>query len=335
MKWLHLALIAAASALILALLLLLTLKKLNCFRRNNNNDAAERGGHTLQSGITRLHQVSPAHNQLDKGSSKKTNHLFGPGPSNKRAFSWADHPSLVTDAVENGWSRFAFTTSSSLSSSPSPSVKSARSLLGVFTSSGANPETNSIEIGWEVCEGSSDFMQKIRLNPLTKKKKMNASLGSGSWMGAACVIRGALPLPGPNLGNSSFPQEAYFEITILSCNENALDHQLLEGDKIKLIGDASPDCVGISSHSERERKVEQQVKLATGKRGDQMNELVSISVGFTVAGGGGGALPLRIPGSYQGSIGFNSTGSLCLDGQFFSPLLFFSFSFFFYFISLH
>ncbi|KAK6160663.1 hypothetical protein DH2020_004044 [Rehmannia glutinosa] len=185
--------------------------------------------------------------------------------------------------------------------SSSPSLKSARATL--FGSCAANEKTN-FEIGWEVCEGSADFMQKIRLNPNSKKTV------------SISVIRAALPLPGPNLGNSSFPQEAYFEITILACNEkNACDEIELggkekkgksEGDKIKLIGEDfnaknSPDSLNhvASSHSQRRTKIEE-VK----------NEGVSVCVGLT----GGGPLGLRNPGSYPGSIGFNSTGSVFLDG---------------------
>lgn len=70
-----------------------------------------------------------------------------------------------------------------------------------------------MEISWDVCQGSSDFMQKIiRLNTgLNKRVVKSTSL----TVTAASVIKPTLPLPGPTLGNSSpFPQEAYFEITI-------------------------------------------------------------------------------------------------------------------------
>ncbi|KAI3465324.1 hypothetical protein Pfo_021987 [Paulownia fortunei] len=311
--WLHVTLVAV-SAGILALVLILILKR--CFQPKTHKDfvvsEAERG-QSLQNGIARLHQVSPHHHHLDRDGSKKTNyHLFRRGVSTRKpAFSWADHPSLVTDAVENGWSRFAFTTFMS----SSPSVKSARALLGVCAAGDPGNQTN-VEIGWEVCEGSADFMQKIRLNPSLKKIITSA----GSSMGAVSVIRAALPLPGPNLGNSSFPQEAYFEITVLSCNENAYDHLAAkekkgksEGDKIKLIGEDfnaknSPDSLAhvSSSHSQRRTKIEE---LKLGKQ-DGKNEAVSLSVGLT----GGGPLPLRIPGSYPGSVGFNSSGSVYLDG---------------------
>ncbi|KAK4390542.1 hypothetical protein Sango_2117500 [Sesamum angolense] len=306
--WLHVSLVAVSAAL-LALVLLIILKR--CFRRKARQDFvasdAERG-QNLQTGIARLHQVSPHHHD----GSKKTNYnyLFRRGVSTKTAFSWADHPSLVTDAVENGWSRFAFTAFTS-----SPSVKSARSLLGVCGDPGNEP---NMEVGWEVCEGSADFMQKIRLNPNLKKM---VTISNSSSTGAVSVIRAALPLPGPNLGNSSFPQEAYFEITIVSCNEDDIDQFAdrekkgkSEGDRIKLIGEDfnaknSPDSLGhvASSHSQRRNKIEE---LKPGKQ-DGKSEAVSVSVGLT----GGGPLLLKIPGSYPGSIGFNSSGSVYLDGS--------------------
>ncbi|KAL0360914.1 UNVERIFIED_CONTAM: hypothetical protein Sradi_3775900 [Sesamum radiatum] len=306
--WLHVSLVAVSAAF-LALVLLIILKR--CFRRKARQDFvasdAERG-QNLQTGIARLHQVSPHHHD----GSKKTNYnyLFRRGVSTKTAFSWADHPSLVTDAVENGWSRFAFTAFTS-----SPSVKSARSLLGVCGDPGNEP---NMEVGWEVCEGSADFMQKIRLNPNLKKM---VTISNPSSTGAVSVIRAALPLPGPNLGNSSFPQEAYFEITIVSCNENDVDQFAdrekkgkSEGDRIKLIGEDfnaknSPDSLShvASSHSQRKNKIEE---LKPGKQ-DGKIEAVSVSVGLT----GGGPLLLKIPGSYPGSIGFNSSGSVYLDGS--------------------
>lgn len=304
--WLHIALILVSTAFA-ALIVLLIIRR--WARHKTRNDVvvvvsdAERG-QSLQNGIARLHQVSPHHHQLYRDASKKTNYpLFRRGASTKPAFSWADHPSLVTDAVENGWSQFSFA-----AITPSPSVKSARSLLGACVA-GDHGDQNGVEIGWEVCEGSADFMQKIRLNPNVKK----VVASSGSSMAAAAVIRTALPLPGPNLGNSSFPQEAYFEITILSCNEKARDELgsrekkgRWEGDKIKLIDEDfnaknSPEL--LSSHSQRRSKIEE---MKMGK-----NEAVLVSVGLT----GGNPLPFRIPGTFPASIGFNSTGSVYLDGN--------------------
>ncbi|KAL0392077.1 UNVERIFIED_CONTAM: hypothetical protein Sradi_2430500 [Sesamum radiatum] len=197
-SWLH-VILAAASVVILVLLLLLILHVFFVV-------ADTERGQSLETAISRLHQVRPHHDNLDGDDSKETSFdvsRHGVVPAEVPIFSWAENPSLVTDAVENGWPRFAFTT---LLSAP---VKSARSLVGVCAGGGGHHGNGiNVGIGWDVCEGSADYMQKIRLNPGLKK-------------------------------------EAYFEITILP---------------------------------------------------------------------GGGPLPLKFPGSYPGSIGFNSSGSVYLEG---------------------
>ena len=149
-------------------------------------------------------------------------------------FNWDDHPYLLVDAVENGWSRFAFTNYKS--NMPSPSKRSTSTLLGACAAGEYGRETEA-EISWEVCNGSAEYMQKIRLNPGLKFKNV-LHTNNFSNMTVASVIRTALPLPGPPLGNYAFPQEAYFEITILcSCVDD--DHESVvakrEGEKTKLL----------------------------------------------------------------------------------------------------
>ncbi|XP_051124420.1 uncharacterized protein LOC127246854 [Andrographis paniculata] len=302
--WLQITLIAVSAGAV-SVVLILACKRCCSIHKTLESPDLEIGRerdlnrhrHGLQSGIARLHQVSPHHQHhlamaAAAPSIKPYNNNYHLFQRRSSSFSWADHPSLVTDAVENGWSRFAFT---DFASSSSSSVKSARLLLGACADSGGEP---SLEIGWEVSEGSADFLQKIRLNP--NSKKIGATMS---------VIRAALPLPGPNLGNNSFPQEAYFEVTILSCNGmNSAGADPLsarrwrsEGDKIKLIGEESdtrktPNRVA-SSHSQN-------------NRGKSKNDAVSLSVGLT----GGGPLPSKAPGTYPGSVAFNSSGSVHLDG---------------------
>ncbi|KAL7117015.1 hypothetical protein ACP275_03G044400 [Erythranthe tilingii] len=308
--WLYVTLIAV-SAIIIALVFLLIIKK--CFLRKNPRDSDPPvRDRSLQSGIARLHQVSPAHNH------NHNHHHHHHRKDNNPAFSWADHPSYVTEAVEIGWSRFAFTAAFT-PPSPPPSA-AARSLLGSCGGGDraggveTNNNNNNIEIGWEVCEGSADFMQKIRLN---------APNGGSTAGPAVSAVRAGLPLPGPNLGNASFPQEAYFEVTILSSSENAYDRDelgKLEGDRIKLVGEdfnaknsSSGDSLGHvkSSHSQRSStRIEEAVSKIAKKQGVR-NEGVSLCVGLV---GGGGPFPVRFPGSFPGSIGFNSSGSVYLDG---------------------
>ncbi|PIN26146.1 hypothetical protein CDL12_01101 [Handroanthus impetiginosus] len=271
---LHITLMAAFAGILMLLLLLILQRFLHPKIRARVviSDIAEIG-QNLQDGISMVYH-------LDKDGSKKTNNYY--------VFSWTDNPSLVTDAVENGWSRFAFTTFVS-----SSSVKSSRSLLGACT---ANDQENrvydNVEISWEISEESEDYMQKIRLNP--GLKKIITSLNSIS------VIRTALPLPGPNLGNSCFPQEAYFEITILEDIHDHKDEDTLEkSEKIKLIEEG---------FNAKINSVSEEVKF--GGKWDEKNEGILVCVGLTR----GGPLQLRIPGSFPGSIGFNSSGSVYLDG---------------------
>ncbi|KAG6402519.1 hypothetical protein SASPL_134715 [Salvia splendens] len=239
------ALIAVSSGLV-ALVLFITVGACVRLHRSTSDDEAERGPN-LQNGITRLHQVSPHHDaSAPAEASRKSNYyLFRRGAP--PPFIWADHPALVTDAVESGWPRFAFAAAATTAVQSSPSVKS---LLGACAAAADGGEDRGVEIGWEVCEGSADFMQKIRLNP-----------------SAVEVVRAGLPLPGPNLGNSSFPQEAYFEVTVVACGDGGSEGRRerrgrSEGDdRIKLIdedfnaknGGDSLNC----GHSQRRSKVEE------------------------------------------------------------------------------
>ncbi|KAK4434402.1 hypothetical protein Salat_0603000 [Sesamum alatum] len=306
-SWLHVIILVAASAVILVLLMLLVLQR--CFHPKTRRlvvVADTERGRNLQTAVSRLHQVRPYHDNLDRDDSKNTNFSVsrhGAVPTEEPFFSWADHPSLVTDAVENGWPRFAFTTLMS-----SPSVKYAAG--GDHHGNGIN-----VGIGWEVREGSADYMQKIRLNP--GLNKMSTTLNPSA--GAVSVIRTALPLPGPQLGNASFPQEAYFEITILPGNEDINDQTTTDkeesnaksdGDQTEYNVKNNPESsryVTSRRHGGRTNKIEE---VKPGGNQDGKYKSISLSVGLT----GGGPLPLKNPGSFPGSIGFNSSGSVYLNG---------------------
>lgn len=230
--------------------------------------------------------VQPDSLQLQAGDHHR--HEFDNGVSGKTLFNWSDHPSLALDAVENGWSRFAFTgfntTFMSSSSKPTGGLLSLGACGSASGDHGTEESESEAEISWEICQGSSDFMQKIRLNP----KRNNLS-----------VIRTALPLPGPHC----FPQQAYFEITLLCAAAGDDGHDWngknREGEKIKLIQHSSNG----EGNDVEETKVE-------GKDKGKCESLM-FSVGLTVAG----CVPLRVPGSYGGSIGFNSNGCVFLDGK--------------------
>ncbi|KAJ0085904.1 hypothetical protein Patl1_08908 [Pistacia atlantica] len=300
LQWPHVVLVAVSIG-VLSILLIMFIWRWCCYKQHKEFiDANQTRPESLQAGIAQLHQ-STLHNHLDLDSKRRGSYyVFRRGVPTKPLFNWADHPTLVTDAVENGWSRFGFI--NYMSSSPS----SRSSLLGLCAVGDYGRETKA-DISWEVCQGSADFMQKIRLNSGLEKVNIN-----NPSMSAASVIRTALPLPGPPLGNSAFPQEAFFEITILHSRD---DHESIgkvrEGEKIKLIQENSNKNANSESlvHVTSTHNVNKIEELKLAGKDDSKGEAVMLSLGLTA----GGSLPLRLPGSYQGSIGFNSNGSMYLD----------------------
>uniref|UniRef100_A0A2P2J9I1 SPRY domain-containing protein n=1 Tax=Rhizophora mucronata TaxID=61149 RepID=A0A2P2J9I1_RHIMU len=297
-------LLAAGSIIVLATLLLVI--SWRCYGFKEGDSTGSPAGN-LQVGNGRLNQGSLNHRQLQSSSKTRGNYYVFPRDlSTKSLFNWADHPSLITDAVENGWSRFAFR--GYMSSSPS----TRSSLLGLCAAGDYYGNKAEPEISWEVCQGSADFVQKIRLNPGLKKVNVNSA-----GVSAASVIRTALPLPGPPLGNSAFPQEAYFEITILYCHGCCDDHESAakakEGEKTKLIpessnlGGNSSESLRLAGSGHRINKIEE---LKLSDKDDGKDKALTVSLGLTT----GGPLPSKPPGRYPGSIGFHSNGSVYLDG---------------------
>ncbi|XP_042009312.1 uncharacterized protein LOC121757929 [Salvia splendens] len=127
---------------------------------------------------------------------------------------------------------------------------------------GDDGEGSNVEMSWEVFDESVDYMQKIRLAQTT----------------SFCLVRGALPLPGPQFANTSFPKEAYFEIRVLP-----------------------------NHHGE-----EMEVKNKKLEEVEVEDESLLVAIGLI--GGSDSHFPLDNPGSFLGSVGFDSTGSVCLDG---------------------
>ncbi|KAI6688073.1 hypothetical protein NL676_024901 [Syzygium grande] len=301
--WLTLAL---AVLVVVVTILVAVIACRRCGSRGGGREqlvARARTAESLQDGIAKLQQTSLRH-QLDReGRRRPSYNAFRRGASTRPLFSWADHPSLVTDAVESGWSRFAF---AGYKLSPS-----TRSVLLSVCATGDHRSGIEPEISWEVCPGSADFMQKIRLNPGLLKK---ICLSNNNPMAASSVIKTALPLPGPPLGNSSFPQEAYFEITILYSRNNRDAFKSQEGERTKLIRDSpnlnanSESLAHVTSTGRGSNYKVEELKLNIKDGGN--GEAVEVSLGLTA----GGSLPLKLPGSYPGSIGFNSNGSVFLDG---------------------
>nr|GLL18257.1 uncharacterized protein LOC109149121 [Ipomoea trifida] len=290
-EWLKLALVVVSTGVLVSVLIIII--KNSCRSRKRND---------LLEGVGGVHPVSLHH--LDKNGVKKTDYFVcrrGPPPP-KSVFSWADHPLLVTGAVENGWSEFGF----AVCAPPPPAARFGRRM--------------EVEISWEVSQGSPEFMQKIqfRRDSGNSKKIKSAPLMDD----ALAMVKTGLPLPGPPLGNSSFPQDAYFEITILPFDDHELmgkmkeDHHKSEGEKIKLIGNQFNAKTSNSLSLVHVAGSHLQELSADGKE-TKRSDFVALSIGLAAAacGGGGGAVPFKLPGNYPGSIGFNSNASVFLDGM--------------------
>ena len=291
-------LVGAFAAGVFAFLLILVIWRRLCFKNREGlvqTITAKAPSFRATHGISRVHQAASVHHQPDypDGKRRGNQHVFPRGVSGKPLFSWADHPSLINDAVENGWSQFAF--------SGNTSAPARSTMLGLACAVGDHGKEAEAEIIWEVFQGSAEFMQKIRFN--SGLKRVSTSQPSTY---AASVIRTSLPLPGPSLGNNSaFPQEAYFEITILNSHsdDDGSVGKIREGEETKLIQDNS---------NEKINKVEE-LKME-GEESSKRDEAVKLSLGLTT----GGSAPSKLPGTYPGSIGFNSNGSVVLDGKFYS-----------------
>ncbi|KAK9097347.1 hypothetical protein Sjap_022844 [Stephania japonica] len=309
--WTKIVVAALPATLLLIIIIFFIHRWCSSKQRREFEEATRRraqADQSLQSGITRLRLA------YENGKINHRSQAFRRGSlSVKPFFNWADHPSLITEAVEHGWSRFAFT--GNIPSS-SPSTRSA--LLGLCAPYDLHGRERGVEISWEVCSGSADFVQKLRLNSGLVLKKNNSVMDSNPSLSATYVTKTALPLPGPHLGNSSFPQEAYFEITILSCRGDGGVHAESigkdkenrgEGEKAKLIREnidqkntQSDSLVHVASNGGNNRVDEY--------KEESKSNAVMLSLGLTV----GGSLPSKLPGAYPRSIGFNSDGSVYLDG---------------------
>ncbi|KFK26671.1 hypothetical protein AALP_AA8G277800 [Arabis alpina] len=171
LRWAHLT-AGILSVVILSSLLIVFLRRWCCLRRPEIEEATPIRSDSFQARISKLHQTSLIH-QLDTSHIKRRGSIIN--QSKPGLFTWADHPALVTDVVENGWTRFGF-----------------------------GSEDPHVVITWEVPNGSVDFKQTIRFNQALRETR-----------NPLMILRGALPLPGPHFTSSAFPQEAYIEITIL------------------------------------------------------------------------------------------------------------------------
>ncbi|CAN6868442.1 unnamed protein product [Brassica oleracea] len=301
LRWAHLT-AGILSIVILFSLLAVFLRRWCCLRISEastaHNTSIPIRRDSFQARISKLHQTSLSH-QLDISDMKRRGSInnscvsrraTGGLPSKSGLFIWTDHPALVTEAVENGWTGFGFAVHTStrlvISASPRPA------LLGLSTTAGSDDP--GVVITWEVSNGSEDFTQKIKFNQVFRETVNGKS--------PLMLLRAALPLPGPQLICSAFPQEAYFEITLLEIigrrgviSDVCSDLASVEGEKTMLFKSQGP-------------------KPVTRKKRDGENEEAILSLGL----GTGGSVELseaQLPGKFPASIGFQSDGALYLDGM--------------------
>ncbi|KAG6485228.1 uncharacterized protein LOC122011483 [Zingiber officinale] len=247
---------------------------------------------SLQAGIAKLHL-----------SFRTSTHSTAGSESALATFSWDDHPRLVGEAVEHGWSRFTF------SSGQPPCRRFAHPC-----------DSGSGETKWEVPLGSLEFSQTVELHP--RERSLH-----GEDVSTARML---LPLPGPPLGVSSFPKEAYFEITVLDLKKPPPPQQqwtfprenkrtkaadvVEEADSAKLISENSfkshavlpcaSDVIVTPIPETKAYAEEEECR-------NQINNTILVSLGLTH----GGTLPGgSFSGTYPGSIGFHSNGRVFLDG---------------------
>ncbi|KAK9756430.1 hypothetical protein RND81_01G096600 [Saponaria officinalis] len=270
------SLIVAASAIIILIIAVLYLIIRRRFRPN-------------RVAVTQTPQpkTTPLPPQLDP--KRRLNYpFFHRGSSTKGLFNWADHPTLINDVVENGWTRFAFT-------QYNPSWSARSSLFNSLRL--PNEHNNQVEETWEVGLESVDFMQKLHFN-------INSS-NLATTNSSKLTVKMNLPLPGPQVGNS-FPREAYFEITVVNCAGNNNNNKgVVKGgskdlEKAKLLSQQSDSSI-ISG-------IKKSASVVQGSRkGGEMKMVVGLSVD--------GSTMNKVVGSYPGSIGFHSNGSVYLAGM--------------------
>lgn len=210
-------------------------------------------------------------------------------PLVKPRFSWYDSPRLIMEAVEHGWSSFAFAPSPSFPRSVSTSV------AGKWRSASGHSPEGDAEMSWEVPSGSSEAMQKI-------------SFRMGADSSAVVRAVAALPLPGPPLGISAFPQEAYFELIFVRRRpgEEGGRPSAVEGEKTKLMNKSQSSSTKSNSLVHVNSTSLSKIQAIH----DEPSNMICL--GLT----GPGAPPANLPpGCYPGSIGFFSNGAVYLHGK--------------------
>ncbi|RLM78958.1 uncharacterized protein C2845_PM12G11760 [Panicum miliaceum] len=247
----------------------------------------------------------------------------GGGGAQQGPFQWADHPRLVTEAAENGWAQFVFAVAPPRSKSASSSP-----LWGTCPVCDAGMTSRDMaEAAWELPTGSSERMQAVRLNPAaaaaaaaSSRKWLPGSIPSplrgdtdvGNNPSALCLARMSLPLPGPPLAGAPFPQDAYFEITIIYLNTKRPEWSASRASRRGRDGTSESDRVKLIGFAPDAKDPVQENRAAKDEQQDKQRHLV-MSLGLATASGA----PPRpsLAGTYASSIGFHSNGAVYLDGM--------------------
>ncbi|KAJ0236939.1 SPRY domain-containing protein [Hirschfeldia incana] len=301
LRWAHLT-AGILSVVILSSLLAVFLRRWCCLWRPENSTAHNTSSpirsESFQARICKLHQTSLSH-QLEISDMKCIGSIHNSGvsrcatggfPSKSGLFIWTDHPALVKEAVENGWTRFGFAVHASSALVSGASTRPA--LLGLCKTAGSNEP--GVVITWEISKGSVDFTQTIKFNQVSRETVNGKT--------PLIVLRAALPLPGPQLICSAFPQEAYFEITLLE----------IIGPR-GVVRDVCSDLASLEGEKTMLFKSQGQTPV-TRKKWDRQNEEAILSLGLGT-GCSGDLSEARLPGKFPASIGFQSDGAVYLDGM--------------------
>ncbi|KAL5213208.1 hypothetical protein ABZP36_024055 [Zizania latifolia] len=238
-------------------------------------------------------------------------------------FQWANHPWLVTEAAENGWGQFVFAVAP-------PRTRSASSspLWGLCPACDSGTSRDMAEADWEVPAVSSERMQAVRLNPVIAAA---ASASTRKWLpgsipsplrgdqdagnnNALCVTRMSLPLPGPPLAGAPFPQDAYFEITIIYLNTWQPEWSASRTSRRGSDGSGERDRAKLISFvPDTARNSIQETRAATKDDHQDRQRHTVMSMGLAAASA---ALSRpSLAGTYASSIGFHSNGAVYLDGM--------------------
>lgn len=314
--WIKILLPAIAAALLLAILLLWCRRRRRRFLSSPDaprlpQSASKVRSQSFHAGIAKLQ--FPYRSSTGRKPSFLFRHDYESAGQAPARFNWDEQPRLVVEVVEHGWSRFVF-------QGGQPADAAAPGAWGMCA---ACDNGDTVETNWEVPPGSSEFSQTVRLHPRGKRSSPLAVHREGG----SATARMLLPLPGPPLGVSSFPQEAYFEITVLylkpplppppsRTNKRTKSTGAgKETDRAKLIAENSNSFEFQSIHPSATDQINRPIQESNAnakEEGGNQSQNATLSLGLAH----GGTLPSgSFSGTYPGSIGFHSNGSVYLDGK--------------------